>query len=49
MATYRKFEEGLFIGPQPSAQDLAEAKQQGIGMVVDMRLPSETAADNARL
>ena len=49
MATYRKFEEGLFIGPQPSAEDLAEAKQQGIGTVNDMRLPSETATDSARL
>lgn len=49
MVNYRKLEEGLFIGPQPNTQDLAEAKQQGIGTVIDMRMPSETATVNAHL
>jgi uncharacterized protein (TIGR01244 family) len=49
MANYRKLEQGLFIGPQPEAQDLAEARRQGIGTVIDMRVRSETATDNARL
>lgn len=39
---------GLF-GPQPTEQDLKQAKQQGIQTVIDLRMPSETATPNAEL
>jgi len=49
MAQYRQIDSKLFIGPQPTRQDLEEAKQQGIHTVVDFRLPTETASPNADL
>lgn len=49
MATYKQIDDGLFIGPQPTEQDLREAKQQGIHTVIDFRMPEETATANADL
>lgn len=49
MANYRAIDDGFFIGPQPTAQDLQEAKQQGIKTVVDFRMPSEVAKPNDEL
>lgn len=49
MANYKLFEENFFIGPQPTEQDLIEAKHQGIHAVIDMRMPSETATPNVEL
>ena len=49
MSTFKPIEDGIFIGPQPSAQDLDEARQQGIKTVIDLRLPSETASSNQAL
>lgn len=49
MANYKQFEERFFIGPQPTEQDLDEAKRQGIQTVIDLRMPSETAVPNAEL
>ena len=49
MANYKQLGESLFIGPQPTAQDLDEAKQQGIRTVIDLRMPAETASPNADL
>ena len=49
MANYKQFEDGFFIGPQPTEQDLIEAKEQGIRTVIDMRVPLETAGANAKL
>lgn len=49
MANYRPLGDGFFIGPQPTAQDLQEAKQEGINTVVDFRMPSETAKPNEEL
>ena len=49
MANYKQFEDGIFIGPQPTQQDLTEAKQQGIHTVIDMRMLSEIASPNAEL
>jgi len=43
---FRKIEGGFFIGPQPTEQDLQEAKQQGIKTVIDFRMPSETETPN---
>ena len=49
MANCKQFDDGIFIGPQPTEQDLTEAKQQGVQTVIDMRMPSETATPNAEL
>jgi len=49
MSQFRQIEDGIFIGPQPTGQDLEEARQQGIRTVIDFRLPSETAASNETL
>ena len=49
MTTFKKIGDGLFIGPQPTEQDLREAKQQGIQTVIDLRMPEETATPNADL
>jgi uncharacterized protein (TIGR01244 family) len=49
MANYRELGDGIFIGPQPTGQDLNEARQQGVRTVIDMRMPSETAIPNADL
>ena len=49
MANYKQFENGIFIGPQPTKQDLVEAKQQGVHTVIDMRMLSETTSPNAEL
>ena len=49
MANYKQIGDGIFIGPQPTAQDLADAKQQGIRTVIDFRMPSETATLNTDL
>ena len=49
MSQFKKIEDDVFIGPQPTAQDLDEARRQGIKTVVDLRLPSETQASNQDL
>ncbi len=49
MANYKQIGDGIFIGPQPTGQDLEDAKQQGIRTVIDFRMPSETATLNADL
>jgi uncharacterized protein (TIGR01244 family) len=49
MAQYRQIGGGFFIGPQPTEQDLSEAKQQGIRTVIDFRMPAETATSNEHL
>ena len=49
MSQFKRVEDGIFIGPQPTEQDIQEAKQQGIRTVIDFRLPSETATSNETL
>lgn len=49
MANYRQLDQQLFIGPQPSLDDLHEAKQQGVRTVIDLRLPSETSGSNGEM
>ena len=49
MANYKQLEDEIFIGPQPTQQDLTEAKQQGVQTVIDMRMLSETPSPNAEL
>ncbi len=49
MGNFRKLDDDIFIGPQPTVQDLQEAKQQGIKTVIDLRMPTETTASNELL
>ena len=49
MAQYKKIGDSLFIGPQPTQEDLGEAQQQGIRTVIDFRMPAETATSNAEM
>lgn len=49
MQQFRKIEDGILLGPQPTEQDLREAKQYGIRTVVDFRMPNETPIGNAEL
>ncbi len=49
MSLFKPVEDGIFIGPQPTAQDLDDAKQQGIETVIDFRMPSETTTSNETL
>ncbi len=49
MSQFRQIKDKLFIGPQPTAQDLDEARQQGIKTVIDLRLPSVTETSNRDL
>jgi uncharacterized protein (TIGR01244 family) len=49
MSSFKRIDDGFFIGPQPTIQDLEEAKLEGIKTVVDFRLPSETTTSNAAL
>ena len=49
MSSFKRIDAEFFIGPQPTEQDLHEAKQQGVKTVIDFRLPSETATPNAAL
>ena len=49
MENFKSIGSGLFLGPQPAAQDLEAAKQQGVRTVIDLRLPAETVASNSDL
>ena len=49
MSSFRLVEDGVFIGPQPTPQDLEDARLQGVKTVIDFRLPSETATSNETL
>ena len=49
MSNFRLVKEGVFVGPQPTAQDLEDARQQGVKTVIDFRLPSETGTSNEAL
>ena len=49
MAQFKDIGVGLYIGPQPTEQDLQEAKGQGVKTVIDFRLPTETAIPNETL
>jgi uncharacterized protein (TIGR01244 family) len=44
MNQFKQIEEGLYLGAQPSEQDLEELKRRGVRTVVDFRLPGETPA-----
>ena len=47
MHQFRKIADGIYIGAQPTEQDLQDCKRHGIRTVIDFRLPAETATSNA--
>ena len=49
MSHFERVEDGIFIAPQPTGQDLQDARRQGIRAVIDFQLPSETATSNETL
>lgn len=49
MNHFKQLEDSILIGPQPSEQDLQQARQQGIKTVIDFRMPNETPTANADL
>lgn len=49
MTSFTRIDDQIFMGPQPTEQDLDAARQQGIRTVIDFRLPSETVASNQSL
>lgn len=49
MDNFRQLEDGMLIGPQPTEEDLQQARQQGIKTVIDFRMPGEVPTPNADL
>lgn len=49
MTQYKQIEDDIFLGAQPTRQDLEAARRQGVRTVIDLRLPTETATSNAEL
>jgi uncharacterized protein (TIGR01244 family) len=49
MTQYQQIDSNIFIGGQPTRQDLEEARRRGVRTVIDFRLPTETANSNADL
>jgi uncharacterized protein (TIGR01244 family) len=49
MEQFKQLENGMLIGPQPTEDNLRQAKREGIKTVIDFRLPSETPTPNALL
>jgi len=46
---FQKIEGGLYLGPQPSRQDLEDARRHGVRTVIDLRAPAETVTPNGAL
>ena len=49
MANFKEVGDGIFIGPQPTSQDLIEAKLRGVETVIDMRMPGESPTSNKEI
>ena len=49
MDQFKLVENGMLIGPQPTADNLRQARVEGIKTVIDLRMPSETSTPNAEL
>lgn len=49
MNKFMRLEDGLLLGPQPTEDDLLQAKQQGIRTIIDLRTPGEVSTPNADL
>ena len=49
MNQFKRLQNGMLIGPQPTEDDLRQAKRDGIRTVIDFRMPSETQTPNSEL
>lgn len=49
MDQFKQLDDGMLIGPQPTEDNLRQAKGKGIKTVIDLRMPSETPTPNAEL
>lgn len=49
MAQFNDIGGGLYLSPQPTEQDLQEAKRRGVKTVIDLRQLTETAIPNETL
>lgn len=49
MHQFKQIEGDLYLGPQPTEQDLKQAKQRGVKTVIDFRMPNETPVRNENL
>ena len=49
MTQFKDIGDGFYLGPQPTEQDLQEAKGRGVKTVIDFRLLTETAIPNETL
>jgi uncharacterized protein (TIGR01244 family) len=47
MDRFKQLEDSMLLGPQPTEDDLQQARQHGVKTVVDFRLPGETPTPNA--
>jgi uncharacterized protein (TIGR01244 family) len=45
-AKFKELGKDMLLGPQPTEDDLAQLKQQGVKTVIDLRPPGETASPN---
>lgn len=43
----KRLGDSILLGPQPTEQDLQQAKEHGIKTVIDFRMPGETPVSNA--
>lgn len=49
MDRFKQIEGNLYLGPQPTDEDLKQARQHGVKTVIDFRMPNETPTQNDRL
>lgn len=49
MDKFKQLDDSMLIGPQPTEEDIQQAKQQGIKTVIDFRMPGELPTSNADL
>lgn len=49
MDKFKQLDDGMLIGPQPTDEDLQQAKEHGIRTVIDFRMPAEVPTPNADL
>lgn len=47
MNQFKPLENGMFIDPEPTADNLRQAKQKGIKTVIDLRMSRETPTPNS--
>ena len=49
MNQFKPLGNGILIGPQPTADNLCQARLESPKTILDLRLPSETSTPNAEL